>query len=67
MQVSSLESRLQEVGGANKELTDLKYRLEGSVRELGVKLKTAEEASDAARVQAGSLHHNSWSSFSCLN
>lgn len=45
MQVANLEIRLQESSTVNKELTDTKYRLEASVRELGVKLKTAEGVS----------------------
>jgi len=43
LQVASLESRLLEVGGANKELTTLKFELEAGVRELGAKLKSSQE------------------------
>ena len=39
----SLEGQLQELDGANKELTDLRYKLEASIRELNVKHKTTEE------------------------
>ena len=43
VQVANLESRLQEVGVVNKDLTNLKFELEASVRELAAKLKSSEE------------------------
>lgn len=41
--VKQMESRLYEMEGVNKDLTDRKYKSESSIRELKSKLSTLEE------------------------